>query len=67
MHIRKGSDPGEYRVLNQAFPFRPGYVQKCEGGMKMLRVREAGRESSNTHYPWEDLNGPACVDVVLQG
>ena len=63
MHVRKGSDRGEYRVLYHILPFLPGYVQKCEGSMQMLRVRE----SSNTHHPWQDFNGPAVLDVVLQG
>ncbi len=62
MHVRKGSDRGEYGVLNHDLPLLLGYGQVFEGSMEMLSI-----ESSNTHHPWEDLYAPACVDVVLQG
>ena len=40
-----------------SFPFNLG----------MYRNSSQIRESLNTHHPWEDLNVPACVDVVLHG
>ena len=63
MHVRKGSDLGEYGVLNHDLPLLLGYGQVFEGSMEMFCIYE----SSNTHHPWEDLYAPACVDVVLQG
>ncbi len=63
MHVREGSDRGEYRVLNHDLPLLLRYGQVFEGSIEMFSIYE----SPNTHYPWEDLCAPACVDVVLQG
>ncbi len=63
MHVRKGSDQGENRVLNHDLPLRLGCGQVFEDSMEILRIRE----SSNAYHLWEDLYAPAFVDEVLQG
>ncbi len=58
MHVREGSDRGEYRVLNHDPPLRLRYGQVFEGSIEMVSIYE----SPNTHHPWKDLYAPACVD-----
>jgi hypothetical protein len=60
MHVRKGSDWGEYRILNHDLPLRLGYGQVFEGSMEMLSICE----SSNALYPWEDLYAPLQLQPV---
>ena len=63
MHVREGSDRGEYLVLDHDLPLRLRYGQVFEGSKEMVSIYE----SPNTHHPGKDLYTPACVDVVLQG